>query len=457
VEWLAENEKSDFDLQFMHNIQFPIWDQFISGIETPVESLWVLSRYFDSKPDMLDNVMENLKPKKLIIYTQNGITTLNEKWLNHPLVNKGFVEVYLAQYKDDEHSQNLHAKALYIKSKNNSILLFGSANFTTPALFKRADKGNLEAVICLSGQDAHRIKPKELFDPLGSAVLITEKKMLQSAHQEESEYHITHKMALKEVILAGEKLKIKADLPEDIKKTDLVINLRFPNESAKSLKLINLNDDFIEVELSDNLIQRLGQSSTISRIESYENAGQNEYSNWLLVTNLLDINSGRSLRRERHIKEAQQSAGQFFEILKDLVSGNDEESLKTFLTFCDIPLLKVDRPRFHTGFRTGWDGDQGMRKLGRKNLKLFEDLHDAVINFFDRHYKKLNKHVEFGGLKGVGNFMHIWLSMGGILRMQIERAIAGFDSDIEPLTIIQWKTYRDHLDLYFRKFETLIN
>ena len=453
IDWLTSDVNIQNHFEFLHNLKQSLWNQIIQALKPPVESVWILSRYFDAEPGILDKVMKDLKPKTIHIYTQNGITTLTEKWMEHPLVKTEVARIYLTEYKDNEQLQNLHAKALYVKSKKNCAFLFGSANFTSPAMLKTAEQGNLETVAFFTGN--LKIQPNVLFDPLGTAIRIKSKEILRPAPQEDPYSGKSNRLFLQEIILADNKLKITVNIPEDINRSHLFVKLRFQNEATKSLKLFDSDDGFFEVTLEEGIIQRLSQSSTIARIEVLDEIKGNEISNWLLVTNLLDICSGQSLRRERHFKEAQQSAGQFFQVLNDLISGNDQDALKTFLTFCDIPLLFADRPRSY--FTIKPNVYNGMRKPGKKDIKIFESLHEASISFFDRHFKKLNKHVEFGGLKGIGNFMHIWLAMGRILKLQIETALFGFEAKDTPMNPEEWKTYRDYLGMYFNRFELLMN
>jgi len=201
----------------------------------------------------------------------------------------------------------------------------------------------------------------------------------------------------------------------------------------------------------------LGQGSTIAQIETLNKNSVVASSNFLLVTNLLDIQTGRSVRRERHVKEAQQSAIQFYRVLNDLISGGDWDALMVFLMYCDIPVIGATRPVFGRGMKPAWEGGAGMRKLGEKNLKVFQSLHEAVVGFVDRHLKKLERHVKHGGLSGISNFMHILLAVGGILRAQVERAMQGFESKKGPMSVDEWFGYRQQLDCYFNSFEKSVS
>jgi hypothetical protein len=61
----------------------------------------------------------------------------------------------------------------------------------------------------------------------------------------------------------------------------------------------------------------------------------------------LDVQTGTNLRKARYVKEAEQNAAGLLSVLHDLRSGKDEDAVRTFLTFCDIPLALGSR----TGLR----------------------------------------------------------------------------------------------------------
>lgn len=81
--WLLPAEEvrpPDFEL--LHNLDSPLWEQLVARVTGPVETLSVVSRYFDKSPAILDKLYEGLKPRKLRIYTQNNTTTLTKDYLN---------------------------------------------------------------------------------------------------------------------------------------------------------------------------------------------------------------------------------------------------------------------------------------------------------------------------------------------------------------------------------------
>ena len=69
-----------------------------------------------------------------------------------------------------------------------------------------------------------------------------------------------------------------------------------------------------------------------------------------------------------------------------------------------------------------------MRHLGERNLQICKTLHEATLKFFERHLKKLKRHTESLALDGIANFLQIFLSMGSLLRMQIERVVIALET-----------------------------
>lgn len=173
------------------------------------------------------------------------------------------------------------------------------------------------------------------------------------------------------------------------------------------------------------------------------------------MTNLLHIKTQNSVRRERQINEATQSAGQFFSVLNHLLLAGDEAALLTFLNFCDIPLVNAPRPPALRN-RSVWEGQDGMRYLGERNLQICKTLHEATLKFFERHLRKLKRHMESLSLDGVANFLQIFLSMGSLLRMQIERLVIALRDRQTDVSVQVWGECRDLWDVYFLKFRELM-
>ena len=174
----------------------------------------------------------------------------------------------------------------------------------------------------------------------------------------------------------------------------------------------------------------------------------------MLVTNLLDIESHEAVREERRFREAKESASRFFAVLNDLLRAGDNAALLSFLSFCDIPLVNEPGP---IAFRQRpvWEGRESMRSLGERNLQICKSLHEATLRFLDRHLRKLQRHAQTRLLDGIPNFLHIFLSMGNLLRTQIERTILGLEAK-PSVTVDEWADCRQLWDTYYERFGVLM-
>jgi len=443
-------------LRLLHNLDTPLWDQLVSHTTAPIDAIFILSRYFDSTPQVLTKLQADLSPKRIELFTQNGITTLSPDWLRHPLSRDGIVRVFLCTYGGEEHLSPLHAKAIALETANECIFAFGSANFTTPAMFLAASRGNIETVMeikALPGQ----INLRDLLDPDGSAVHLTDEHQLQSAAGQNS-FPTAGKYSIRllEATLIEQKILLSMDELEDKEYQNLAAVLSFDDNSRRSLALLKEGSSYC-ASCSGELVQRLGESSTVVQVEASRPDGTTAKSNPLLIINLIDIHSGQNLKRERNIKEAEENAEQFLAVLRELINSDEEHDLIVFLSYCDIPVIEASKPIFKRAARPAWDGGAGMRHLGERNLTLFTTVHEAAVSFVDHHYGKLQRHVTYGSINGIPNFMHIFLAIGSIIRSQLDRLLRGFEATLQPLSTHDWFVYRRYVDIYFEKFQDVLD
>jgi hypothetical protein len=258
---------------------------------------------------------------------------------------------------------------------------------------------------------------------------------------------------LMEAVLADDKLMMRASIPTEIRIDTVATRLHIQGSRGQVLPITRISDERFSATVPERSLSRLQESSTLVSLETI--GGQEQLSNVLFVTNLLDIKTQNSVRRERHIREATQSAGQFFAVLNDLLRAGDNAALLTFLNFCDIPLVNAPRPPTLRN-RPVWEGQDGMRHLGERNLHICKTLHEATLKFFERHLKKLKRHTESLALEGVSNFLQIFLSMGSLLRMQIERVVIALEAQPSDVPSQKWGECRELWDVYFLKFKELM-
>jgi hypothetical protein len=457
--WIAPESESDASGEFslLNNLEVSLWDQISIEASSPADTVYVVSRYFDSYPHLLDKLQTDLSPGKIKIYTQNGITNLTPEWLRHPSVVTGQTEIMLGHYTDDEqHAQPLHAKGIIIEKGGSRLFAFGSANFTSAALLKTAHSGNVEAMLLLREPCNGKLDPEKMFDPGGRAVRLRREADLRSCRAEDEQFEPSlHALTLLEASLNEDQLIIRANVPEAVSGVTAVLTSQL--EFKSTLAVDHRQEQVYAAAMPPELLPRLFKSSTVVQLRGYLPDGREADSNPLLVTNILDIRNDKPVRRERHIKEAQQSAAQFFSVLKDLLQGGDDQALLSFLSYCDIPVISEPLPRLFRSFKPVWDGGAGMRSLGERNLKVYAHLHEATLGFFDRHYKRLQRHVREMDPGGIGNFLHIFLAMGGVLRAQMERLTQGLEAKDTPLETREWYDCRLHINTYMGRFRQMMD
>lgn len=442
----------------LSNLERPLWDQLVERLPGPPSHISVLSRFFDAQPSLLDYVRDSAKTKRLTFYTQNGITTLTRAWLAVPAFTEGEMEIRLCRYSDEEHFQQLHGKAYSFTCGKEIVVAMGSANFTSAALRRTAKDGNLEVLLCYSPVSAKQFSAKSLFDPQATAVILKDANQLQTApdNTDEASTAVTDlPVRITEALVEEDwlKLKVGGQIP-----TTVTCRIVQGENRPFHLGVETASTGLLRCRLDDANQKRLRASPALVQLGITSAGSWMPQSNVVLVTNLQDIVTGRDVRRERQIREARESPQRFMDILRVLCSADDEERLKQFLTYCDIPIdLPARLLRRRTTSTDTATGSEALRILGTRNLRHFEVLHEAVMDFVRRHQRRLQRHVDRGTAKGIPNFLHILLTVGNLLLSQIERIVAALkaESHIE-MSPDRWHRIRDNLDAYYRALGELL-
>ena len=463
VPWISKEDagtESSKNLPvLLSNLDEPLWDQLVRRLPSPVTQVSVLSRFYDAQPGLIDHLRQTTNAKRISLYTQNGITTLTKAWLQVPAFLSGEMEVRLCRYTDGEHFQQLHGKAYAFTSGKEVVLALGSANFTNSALRRTASNGNLEVLLCYPASPSGEFSPKAWFDPDGESIRLREEAQLQTAPENTDEPPSPgDRFAIKliEAIVDGDWLTLRLG---DGDVEGLVCRI-----TQGSQRQIVLNPEpaglgRLRCRLDEPTCRRLAANPSIAQLGVQVSESWAARSHPVLVANIHDANSGRDLRRERQIREARQSPQRFIDVLNVLARGEDEERLKQFLTYCDIP---IDLPtrllrRGRGAVNPPPDASGSFIMTSGRHIRTFELLHEAVMDFALRHHRRLDRHVERGTAKGINNFLHILLTVCGLIISQIERLIAALEIDSElKLTSEQWKRIRDNLEDYYMELEKLL-
>jgi hypothetical protein len=442
------------------NLEKPLWEQLVERLPSPATHISVLSRFFDALPALVNFVRDSTKAKRLTLFTQNGITTLTKAWLKVPAFIDGDMDVRLCRYSDGDHLQQLHGKAYAFTCGTKVMLAMGSANFTAAALRRTAASGNLEVLLCYPPVVAKELSPKSLFDPDATAVTLQKASQLQTATDNTDESSGTPNrfpIKISEALIEENwlRFKISADeLPGALSCRVLQGDFRPFSLGVDVTKTGDLRCRLDEINQ-----KRLRATPAVAQLGVLQAGLWTPHSLPVLITNLQDIVTGRDVRRERQIREARESPQRFMDILTVLCSGDDEERLKQFLTYCDIP---IDLPasmlrRRTTTSNTGRADEDALRILGTRNLRHFEVLHEAVMDFVHRHQRRLNRHVDRGTAKGIPNFLHILLTVAKLLLSQIDRLIVALEAEAQTAVPSErWFKIRSHLDDYYRALEHLL-
>jgi hypothetical protein len=460
--WLSQKsgERAAGVPELITNLDEALWDQLLRRLPRQAENVSVLSRFYDASPALVEHVTKSSGSKKLTLFTQNGVTTLTKDWLGVPAFAAGDLEIRLCRYADEEHYQQLHGKAYGFSVGKEVVLAMGSANFTQAALRRTATNGNMEVLLVYPPIPASKLKLKEWFDPQGSSVRLRTADQLQSALEntdEDAAPPVSYSVRLDSAIVEDEWLILSSSspLPEGLFCRIIQAEYRpivIPTEPAGLGRL--------RCRLDEGLQSKLRKAPAIAQLGTFIAEAWTERSALSLVANIVDSDSGRDLRRERQIKEARQSPQKFISVLNALANGDDEERLKQFLTYCDIPIdLPVRlfrRPAGPGGPPSPPPASFSMS--GARHLRHFELLHEAAMDFARRHHRRLERHVERGTAKGVGNFLHILLTVCGLIVSQIERLAAAMEAE-DKLEIVpdRWRQVRDNLDDYYSELEKLLH
>jgi HKD family nuclease len=456
VPWLS-NEKpaEDNRLRLLHNLDEPLWAQLREGFKIPVDRIRILSRYFDEEPSLLDKLQEDYEPKKILIYTQNGTTTLSRKWFGHKLVKSGKASIHFCDYQDMETTQWLHAKSISIEKGRFQRLIFGSANFTTSALTRTPTNGNAEFVAALD-LNSTDIDTDRFFDPGNTSVqAASPAQLVMGDRKKECRKHF--EIRVHEAQLSDDRILIDWSSGKEYKNCQFRALIMFHEGAFVRIGCITEQDGRLSAQVSAEISVRLGNSSSTIQLEVLR-GGENPVatSNPILITNLIDIDSGKSIRKTRAISEAEQSPGQFSQILSELLHDSDERNLLDFLNYCDIPFIDDKRHRI-TLRKRGLMREEAMRKLGEINLKYFSILHKAAMYFLERHLNKLLRHCKCAGIHGIYNFFHIFSGMSDVIDSQVGRALIGLEAASGPLSIDDWALYRDQMEDYYDVFGKMMD
>lgn len=126
----------------IHNINNSIFEQLNTLIQDDVESIDIAVPYYDNNIECLSEITNRYSNAKINLYIQNGTSTFPKKHEDKFHIN------LFDKFKDNDSFHFYHGKVFRFNAKQNTYILYGSANCTSAALTKSSiENGNIECDI----------------------------------------------------------------------------------------------------------------------------------------------------------------------------------------------------------------------------------------------------------------------------------------------------------------------
>ena len=458
AKWLIDEETVDLShYTLLNNIEKPIWNELLNYVSSPVDNINILSLYFDSNPSILDRIIKDLSPQKVNIYTQNYNTTITPNWFEHNSITNKTTSIFKCDYKDDDVFRMLHGKAISIEKSGKIFFLFGSANFTQPALIKTIDNGNAEIMLLIKDINKEDFDVKSFFDPDNTATILNNDNLVVNEDNADIDRTEGQSIDLIEATCKDSFINLEYKQKEDCKFDEYKAIIVLSATQIINLLAKKTSETELNIELKEKTIKNISNSTSKIRIDGYKDNQFVESSNYILITNLQDVNNLRSTRRSRMINEAQESIELFINSLNEVTSEDNLELLKEFLQYCNIPLDQFIHSFFRKASFSTIDDDRGMRSLGTRNFYIAFELHTLINEFIKRHTKKLNKLIKNPSAKQIDNFLHILMAILALINKEINRLIIALDCETNPIPLREWYDIKKYLNSYYATFSTLLN
>lgn len=439
--------------RIMHNLTRPLWPQLLDAAGPDLQTLSVVSPYFEAEPTILDRIAPQIGSAKLEIFTEGRRTTMTPRWLDHRLVQNRSAEIWVGSYADDGKPQRLHGKAVAMTSNSATLLAFGSANFTSPALLRAADEGNVEVMVVLPGL------PKEfdvtaLFDPLQSAKPADPDDLCEHPDYDEPRSEVFD-FRLVEARIDEESLIVQVEMPAGgAVRWIASVSLEGMEPVVVGLRLTG--DGILVGTPGAELLAACSTQVATVQVLAYRDDGTSTTSGLAFLMNLQHAPTGARRRLERRVREAQQNAARFADVLAELLACEDDAPLIRFLLMCNIRLGDESRPSTGRSTRDAWQPG-AMRTLGERNVGRFLSVHDAALDFIDRHIRRIRRRARSLNLSGVPAVMHVARSVAEVARAQLERLVIGIEEASKVMSAEVWGKCRENAGQYLARVQELLD
>lgn len=138
----------DKSVVFGSSFSRPLWEEIKKHAPSDCEEVIIASPFHDPRHDALLAVGRQFPKAKLSLIVSDGPTSINPAYPKE-IKNR----VHLVSFKSTEARRRfLHAKTYLFRGRTQSLLVAGSANFTTPGFLSTTVAGNVETWTLRSGR-----------------------------------------------------------------------------------------------------------------------------------------------------------------------------------------------------------------------------------------------------------------------------------------------------------------
>lgn len=450
--WLNEKNSENMDVKLIDNTEETLFKQIAKCKKLEVKEISVLSRFFSENPNyLIDKIKEYFNTSNISIYTQDRTSNLNKNWFDLNLFKDNKLKIFSCKYSSEDSYQTLHAKAYAIKYKDNSYTFaFGSANFSTTALLKTWDNGNLETLLLFENLKEKEINPDSLFSMESKKQIKNFSDLTTSSNADNQEDIYDNDFFLLEANFSENTLVLTIDEKKNLvnKKFNLLLVHYDNNIFTIEGKIQYINK--IQIIISD-FDKYLFKKSCILQLEIYEEETLFLTSNKILVTNLLDINNSDSYIKSK-IPNIEENPEQFSIFIKELIENNDQDSLIYFFELYNVKLNPIYSLNLRATSTYSIISSGSLRDL---NFNTKKDIHESAKSFIDRHIKKLESHTKnYRGKEGIRNFIQILFVILETIFFMSQIIFDDLNSKDETiLTPEEWKEYKDIIYSYYLRLE----
>jgi len=429
--WLAEvpaNDRPNEQIELVHTLGGSIWDWLRKRLGKSVpRKIQVLSPFYDGDLRLLGRVRETWPTCAVEITAQQGTSNLPAKRLGQFGKNVRLFDL------EGAGSRRLHAKLVIVTTDDQTICLSGSANFTAAAF----DGKNVET--CLAWTAGNGVA-KALFDGDFTRVAISPDEFEPGVEQPpEEDTQPASPLFIKSALLdASGRLMIAFKVKDGIKIDKLGVAIQRLGESSPAvcLEMKGSSAGMAEFALKAELISSFGGAVVV--FLTVESSGLTSPPTWLIQEQRLTHEAsegGDHQGRETEIRETGRG------LVEQLVEiGTKEGQLQVIQYLANLSIRFDDDERKKHGRR-------GLRPHIRdpyrpdtaplwmtESVGQFPTIEAAILEFADRHERKLLKHVSRANINGLENFLDILKTITKLLYVYWRWGVVGKNQLIGRLT-----------------------